>query len=168
MQESNPEYQLRAEIGRTDVNAIAILGIGNCARADDGFGPAVTDLLPQHIALCVVNGGSVPENELPRLAKAKPELVIFVDAVHSGDKPGTLRVLGPEQLRQDDVSTHSASLTVAGKFLEESCGASCVLLSAQPADCSLGNPMSPAVTAAAQRAADILVGILTERGRSRS
>ncbi|MBS3763435.1 MAG: hydrogenase 3 maturation endopeptidase HyCI [Planctomycetes bacterium] len=163
MQESDPKRQLRAEIGNTSVTEIAILGIGNPARGDDGFGPAVLDLLPQHVASVVADGGSVPENELPRLAKAKPELVILVDAVHSGDKPGTLRVIGPQELRQDDVSTHSASLAVAAKFLEEACGASCVLLSAQPADCSLGNPMSPAVTEAAQKAADILVDALTER-----
>jgi len=152
--------QLREAIGKTDPRHVAILGVGNVARGDDGFGPSVAQALVGRTGGLVADGGAVPENELPRLARLGTEVVIFVDAVRSGRPPGTLRLMGPERLRQDDMSTHSASLAVGAEFLRAACGARPLLLAAEPADCSLGSEMSDEVSRAVEKAVETLVEAL--------
>jgi len=135
---------------------VAVLCIGNPTRGDDGFGPAVAAALPRNAAFHVFDGGSVPENDLPRIAALEPKVVVLVDAVHFDEAPGTLRALPVHGLREDDVSTHAGSLSVVAEWLEEACGASVLLLAAQPAQTNPGEGLSPQIEAAVRQAARLL------------
>ena len=80
---------------------LLVLGLGNVLCGDDGVGPAVVAELGRRYAppegACVVDGGTLGLSLLPLLADA--EHVLLVDAVLTGDAPGTL-----VRLRGDDVT----------------------------------------------------------------
>jgi hydrogenase 3 maturation protease len=109
----------------------------------------------------VFNGGPVPENELPRVAELEPHLIIFVDAVHFGGGAGELRMLAPEDMREDDVSTHTASLSALAEFLQMACGAGVLVLAVQPTRREMGCGLSPRVQEAACQAVRCLAAVLS-------
>ena len=142
---------------------LVVLCIGNPLRGDDGFGPRVAELVQGRAGVRVFDGGAAPENELGRIAALEPEVVLLVDVVDFGGRPGELRVLEPQQMREDDVSTHAASLSVLGEFLREACNARCLVLAAQPVRMALDTPMSPELNQAARQAADEIAGAFPDR-----
>ena len=139
-----------------------VLCIGNPARADDGYGPAVAEALEGRLAAPVFDGGMVPENDLPRIAELQPDVVIFVDAVHFGGEPGELRLLRTDELRSGAISTHSGSLSVLEEFLGHACGCEVLVLAAQPKRTILGEEPSEEMKGAVQRSAALLRNLLAE------
>lgn len=137
---------------------LAVICVGNALRGDDGFGPAVATRLESD---AVFDAGPVPENVLPKVAELEPEVVVFVDAAEFGAAPGTLRLVSPEELAHGDFSTHSAPLSVAAEYLRQACGATCVLLGAQPKNTRLGSVMSVEMIKAATEAARLLQEVLS-------
>jgi hydrogenase maturation protease len=82
----------------TDVRSTRILvaGVGNLLRGDDGFGPAVTQLLGH-----LPEGAEVIETGIGGIALLQELMVgcdglILIDAVDRGAAPGTVFVLEPE------------------------------------------------------------------------
>ena len=148
--------RLRSELRGAVPERVVVLCVGNVDRGDDGFGPAVAAALKGRTKAQVFDSGTVPENDLPRIAGIEPQAVIIVDAVHFGAEPGTLRLLPPEGLRHDDFSTHAGSLSVAAKFLGAACGARVVLLAAQPVSTRLGDGLSTQMHLAVAQATEAL------------
>jgi len=75
---------------------ILVAGVGNVLRGDDGFGPAVTDLLGHLPA-----GAEVIETGTGGVALLQELMVgcdglVLVDACDRGAEPGTVFVLEPE------------------------------------------------------------------------
>jgi len=157
--------RLAEELRDVPRDRVAVLCIGNVARGDDGFGPAVAEALGGTMPGRLFNGGSVPENDLPRIASLEPQVVLMVDAVHFGGEAGELRVVSPGELRLDDFSTHSGSLSVAAEFLKGACGARVVLLAAQPEGTRLGDELGAAMQKAVGAAAGLLEEIVRPSGR---
>jgi len=88
---------------------VLIAGFGNKFMSDDGFGPRVIEeltklKLPENVELRDV--GLCDVTLAPDLADY--DLVIFVDAVKTGGKPGTLYVL---EITAGDVETRVGNLT---------------------------------------------------------
>ena len=160
---------MSGELAGLSGKKLAVVCVGNTLRGDDGFGPAVAERLqasavrlhsPQAVKSPIFDAGSVPENVLPKVAKLKPEVVLFVDAAEFGAEPGTLRLVSPDELAQGDFSTHAAPLGVAAEYLHEACGAKSMLLVAQPKQIKLGSAMSDEMTKAVEEAAELLLTIL--------
>jgi len=139
---------------------VAVLAAGNRMRGDDAFGPEVAARLSGEFPERVFDGGQAPENELPRVARLDPRLVVFVDAVDFGGEGGDLAVLDPEGLRSGGFDTHTASLSLSAEFLREASGARVALLAVQPVSLELEAPLSAAVEAAVEAAADALRELL--------
>ena len=78
------------------VKRILVAGVGNVLRGDDGFGPAVTELLghmPEGVDVVETGtGGIALLQELMRGCDG----FVLIDAVDRGAPPGTLFVLEPE------------------------------------------------------------------------
>jgi len=152
--------ELREGLQRVPPHRVAVLCIGNPARGDDGFGPAVARALHGRIDAHLFDGGVAPENDLPRVSALRPAVSIIVDAVHFGGRPGTLRLLQADELREDGVSTHSTALPVLARFLEADCGSRVLVLAAQPAITAWGESLSPEMTRAVSTAVRLLVQLL--------
>jgi hydrogenase maturation protease len=75
---------------------ILVAGVGNVLRGDDGFGPAVTELLGH-----LPHGADVVETGTGGIALLQELMVgcdglVLIDAVDRGAAPGTVFVLEPE------------------------------------------------------------------------
>ena len=138
------------------------MGVGNRQKGDDGAGPAVVDRLAGKIPVPCIDAGVSPENFLERIAREKPETVVFLDAADLGEAPGSIRVLGTAAL-SGGLSTHALSLDMAAQYLEARCGAKTALIAIQPAGVDLDAPLSDAVAASVTELADALIELCSPR-----
>ncbi len=94
---------------------ILVLGVGNVLLTDEGIGIHALELLQQHYRLPdeveVIDGGTSGMDLLDQLADR--ECVVLVDAVKTGDAPGTLVRLAGDALPaffRTKVSPHQLGL----------------------------------------------------------
>jgi hydrogenase maturation protease len=128
---------------------ILVAGVGNVLRGDDGFGPAVTELLghlPEHVDVVETGIGGIA---LLQELMAGCDGLVLVDAVDRGAEPGTVFLITPEVHEAVHVpDIHLANpdrvLTMAKTmgFLPERV----LIVGCQPADVDeLGAGLSPQV-----------------------
>ena len=132
---------------RINGKKLAILGVGNPLRGDDGIGPALVDRLQGRIGGTLINAGDVPENYLDVVRVARPDVVLIVDAVELGTKPGDVALVEIEQLGGVIATTHNTSLAPVAQMIRAETGADVFVVAIQPATSSLGAPMSSEVNA---------------------
>ena len=130
---------------------LAVVGVGNPMRGDDGFGPAVVAALPQRDGMAAFDAGMAPENWLGPIARANPRAILVVDAAGLDEPPGTLRLLRADELESVGASTHGLPLGFFLTMAEQRCGAPAHLLAVQPQSMGLGDPMAQPVRAAVGR-----------------
>jgi hydrogenase maturation protease len=99
--------------------AVRIIGIGRLTGGDDGAGPAVIARLRKECASVDFELHEVgePSALIPLLEDA--ERVVIVDAALGAGKPGTIRVVRPEEIDKcpiSSVSTHGISVGQAIAF----------------------------------------------------
>ncbi|CAG0945969.1 hydrogenase 3 maturation protease [Anaerolineae bacterium] len=126
---------------------LAILGVGNPLRGDDGIGPALIERLQGKTSAILINAGDVPENYLGVVQAAQPAVVLIVDAVELGAKPGDAALIEVEQLGGVIATTHNTSLAPFAQMIRAETGADVFVVAIQPATGSLGAPMSAEVKA---------------------
>jgi hydrogenase maturation protease len=132
--------------------SILVLGIGNLLMADDSVGVRIAQGLssryrfPLHVK--VLDGGTLGLDLLPRLEGV--DRLLMVDAVETGDKPGTMVRLTGEDIPlalETKVSPHQMGLkdllTVAS--LQGNVPREMVLWGVQPASIELDMVLSPEV-----------------------
>jgi len=135
---------------------LAIVGVGNAMKADDGFGPAVVAALPELEGVTCFDAGMAPENWLGPIARSAPASILVLDAADMGEPPGALRLLAPDDLDAAATSTHGLPLGFFLQLLADRCDAPARVLAAQPASLALGAPISEPVQAAIRRAAALV------------
>jgi hydrogenase 3 maturation protease len=139
---------------------VAIVGVGNRMRGDDGVGSVIAERL-QELAkgsLFVIDAETVPENYLGVLLDSKPEFVLFVDAVDFSGESGEWTLVPLSVLGDKVPTTHTVSLKLLGQVLESN-GIECLLLAIQPKQIGFGAPMSEEVVSAAERIVQMLAQV---------
>lgn len=145
---------------------VALMGVGNDLRGDDGAGLALAralgERLPAHADdwLLVVEAGQAPENFSGALRRFQPDLVVLLDAAHLGEEPGAVRWLAASAAAGMSASTHTLPLHMLAAYLEAELGCQVALLGIQPADISFGGPISQPVREAVEALAGALPAIL--------
>jgi hydrogenase maturation protease len=139
---------------------VVVVCVGNVLHGDDGFGPAVGSKLAHYNRL--IEAGSAPERELPRVAKMQPRTVLLVDAVAFGGEHGDLRLIPAHEWRSDVVEGHMIPLDTCAAYVRETCNGRTFLLAAQPGPEQLGTEMSPEMRQAVTRAAGLLKTVLED------
>ncbi|TWJ32425.1 HyaD/HybD family hydrogenase maturation endopeptidase [Geobacter argillaceus] len=133
-------------------DSILVLGIGNLLMADDGVGVRVVQGLASRYrfpaGVTVLDGGTLGLDLLPRLEGV--ERLLVVDAVETGDKPGTMVRLTGDDIPlalETKVSPHQMGLkdllTVAS--LQGHVPREMVLWGVQPASIELDMALTPPV-----------------------
>jgi len=139
----------REELARRLDKRVAVVGVGNDMRGDDGVGPAIARALQERVnGAChglTFDCGEVPENYLGPILGAKADTILLCDAVDFGGEPGTVRVLEFADNVPVPISTHNASMGLLAKVLTVESGAEVLLLGIQPAGTQFGAPLSEAV-----------------------
>jgi hydrogenase maturation protease len=148
---------------------VLVLGIGNLVMCDDGIGVRVVQGLlssyhfPDNVE--VLDGGTLGLDLLPKLEDTTH--LIMVDAVETGEKPGTTVRLTGEELPvalETKISPHQMGLKdlLAVARLMGHAPREMVLWGVQPETIEMGMDLSPAVAPAL----DILArNVLLELGR---
>lgn len=99
-----------------------ILCIGNPDGGDDSVGPFIAEELKkfQSDDLKIVNAGTVPENYTGTIKKEKPDILVIIDAIDMGLKPGEVRIVDSEKIGEMHISTHGIPISVLIKYLIKS------------------------------------------------
>ena len=128
---------------------VAVLGVGNRMRGDDGAGSVLAERLSRRVAVPVVDGGETPEHYTGELKAAEPDTVLVLDAVDFGAEAGACALIPAEQMRQaTSVSTHSPPLSILATYLQAETDADFVFLGIQPRNRGVGAPLSEQVSRA--------------------
>jgi hydrogenase maturation protease len=136
---------------------VAVVGVGNLLRGDDGAGCLVARRLAASGNLAAFDAGTVPENHLGPLLRAAPDVAVFVDAADHGAEPGAVCVARALALGARLSSTHAPSLRLLASLLEAS-RIECWVVGIQPSRCGLGSAMTAAVRRAVREVGDALAG----------
>ncbi|HJX30351.1 MAG TPA: hydrogenase maturation protease [Thermodesulfobacteriota bacterium] len=135
---------------------VVILGVGNRLRCDDRAGIAFIAQLkekwcsntsPENFETkrILVEAGEFPEDWFIRILDLKPEVVIVVDAVDIQADPGSVAILGAEDLPESlCFSTHRLPLKSLLKLWEEN-GSKTMIIAIQPENLDFGEWLSPRV-----------------------
>jgi hydrogenase maturation protease len=142
---------------------VLVAGIGNVFLGDDGFG---VEVARQLAAGPPIDGASVVDFGIRALHLSyalldPPRLLLVVDACSRGEAPGTLFVLEPEDLPEDDgalADAHSMSLDTVLRSLRSLGGAPPPLriVACEPACLDEGMGLSDAVARAVPRAVELV------------
>ncbi len=110
---------------------VVILGVGNVLFSDDGFGPAVVEMLndeyivPDDIYVMDVGTGVRKLLFTIALSELKPEEIVIVDAVDWGKAIGQVVDISVEDLpinKVDDFSLHQVPTSNLLRELQDDCG----------------------------------------------
>lgn len=161
---SNIKQELSSFISRA--KKLAILGIGNELRTDDGLGPYVVDKLNiEHSSLLIENVGSVPEAFTRSLAEFGAERIILIDAADMQKPPGHVELVTKDRISGIALSTHSMPLSLLMMYLEQETGGRTILLGVQPKNIQFGEGMTPEIQNIAENIVRTLEILLTEHLR---
>ncbi len=166
-----PSIELTAELRRRLAGRVAVMGIGNPLRGDDGVGSIVARKLRRAFAwvpptdapadaeattVAIVDGEEIPESYLDVLEAARPAVVVLVDAADLGCAPGSLTLQEGARLLDHTTFTHRTPLAPLVRFLEERTGAKVLLAAIQPGGERWAEALSGEVEDTANRLANIL------------
>ncbi len=149
--------------------SILVLGIGNLIMTDDGIGVRVVQLLTERYrfpdGVTLLDGGTLGLDLLPKLEGV--ERLLVVDAVETGEPPGTVVRLAGDEVPvalEAKVSPHQMGLKdlLAVAMLQGFAPREMVLWGVQPALIELGMELSPPVADALE---PLTRHVVTELGR---
>ena len=142
---------------------VAIVGVGNPLRGDDGAGPHLIERLRASIlnSELLFNCGEVPENYLGPISRLNPDTIIFIDSADFSPQPGEIKIIEIKDIKEGGLSTHNASLKLSLNYLKESTKAEIFLLGIQPKSKELGEGISPEVEKALKNLEQIFIKRVT-------
>ncbi|MEM3342446.1 MAG: hydrogenase 3 maturation endopeptidase HyCI [Thermoplasmata archaeon] len=153
---------------------VAIVGVGNELKGDDGAGPLFTEVLSKKLAqlpdevrikiytrLFVVNSGTAPENITGALRRFSPEVIIFVDAAEIGMAPGSIGIFPPESLGNSPLSTHTLPLKIIIEYLKTELHAKYYIIGIQPHSTEPAAEISAEVTDAVYILSEAIIKLVS-------
>jgi hydrogenase 3 maturation protease len=125
---------------------VAVLGIGNDLRTDDGLGLFVIENLKiDNPKIMIENVGSVPEGFASNLASFGAERVIMIDAADMMKPPGHIELITKDRIGGIAISTHRMPLSFLMTYLEQATGGKTLLIGIQPKSIQFGEGLTPEI-----------------------
>ena len=140
-----------------------LVGIGSRWHADDAAGPVLISSLSGRVAVRCLDAGDAPERHLGEMVESRGEAILMFDAVDFGGAPGELALFAAQEVSNRLATTHTSSLRLLMRYLEDEGGADVLLVGIQPASVAFGEPMSAAVTASVDALAEMFEAKLANR-----
>ncbi len=139
---------------------VAVVGMGNRVRGDDGAGPEVIRALRPELSdypeTLLLDGERMPENLLGEIQKFGPDRLIIVDAVDMGQKPGSVGLVDIHSVRKTALSTHKLPISMFLDYLQARMRFKLVFVGIQPRETGLNSSMSPEVRKAIDVAKELV------------
>jgi len=143
---------------------VAIAGIGNIMRSDDGLGPKLIDILKRRsVNAHLFDCGTVPENYIFPMLSTSCDTIILVDAADMKMPPGSAVVLGIQDIADISFSTHNPSPHLFLELLKTGKeDINIFVISVQPKSVAMGQPMSDEVICGLDILAGAIAGSLED------
>lgn len=127
---------------------IAIIGIGNTLRSDDGIGALLAGRIKDKVRFLVFDAGVSPENYLGKITREEPDTVLIIDAVDFGGQPGEYALLEEPDLKSPVLfATHNSPVALTMSYLQNTLKADIIALMIQPKSIAFGEALSPEMSA---------------------
>jgi len=142
---------------------VVIAGIGNPIRNDDYIGVKIVHELRNKIPsrVHVYECETVPESFLEPIIEFNPSHVLLIDAAMLGLKPGSIRLINPEQIINfSPITSHTLPLRVFCEFIKKTTESKIALLLIEPKNTDFGEKISPEVQKAAEKITILLPKLL--------
>lgn len=148
-----------------------IIGIGNDLFGDDGFGPRVVEYIMNNYSLPadvkVINAGSSPDFLLDELVSTETKMIVVVDVLDSGKKPGEITVIKAEDLPNvfPQRFTHFIPIADLLKEIHKTRKIDIRIIACQPENITVPNVcvgLTKSVSEAVPKAADIAIKIINQ------
>ena len=151
---------IKADIKSRLRGIVAVIGIGNIMRGDDGFGPKlIENLKNRNIKANLFDCGTVPENYIFPILSTSCDTIILVDAADFRAEAGSIKVLALNEISGSGISTHDSSIRLFTDLLATGRdNLSIFAVSIQPKKIAFGEPLSDEV----KSGIDVLTGIFAE------
>lgn len=133
---------------------ICVIGIGNDLRGDDSAGLIVARTLQAEkryqndLNFLILDGGPAPENLTGKLRAFQPDIVLFIDAAHFDETPGTIQWIPIDSIDGMSASSHSLPLSMLARYIASEFECEVHVLGIQPTQNEIGAELSPPVRAA--------------------
>ncbi len=153
------EQEIRSFISGAE--KIAVLGVGNDLRTDDGIGLFIINNMSfEHPDLLIENVGSVPEAFARPIADFGAKRIIMVDAADMLKSPGHIELVTKDRIGGIAISTHRMPLSFLMTYLEQQTGGETILLGIQPKSIEFGEGLTPELEEVAQKIISTLDNLL--------
>ena len=155
--------EAKLELFISGAKRVAVLGIGNPLRTDDGLGPFIVEnMKTEHRDVFIENVGSVPEAFARPLAEFGADRVIMVDAADMRKPIGHIELVTKDRIGGITISTHSMPLSFLMMYLEDSTGGETILLGIQPRSIQFGEGLNPEIEEISREIINTLDRVLNE------
>ena len=163
---------LREQLQQLLQGRVCLMGLGNIAYGDDGFGVRLAEALISSASVVgircrVIIAGTTPEWLIGRVVDEHSDHVVFLDAVEFGGSPGSVVLLNSDEMaaRVPQISTHKLSLGLLAKQVEANGRTKTWLLGVQPESLRSGEELTPAVRTTFELMLDLLGACLKSSSR---
>jgi len=159
------DYNLQAVLKKWLNNSkkVVIAGIGNPIRNDDYIGVKIVNELKNKVPsrVQIYECETVPESFLEPIIELNPTHVLLIDAAILRLKPGTIRLINPEQIINfSPITSHILPLRVFCEFIKKTTESKIALLLIEPKNTDFGEKISPEAQKAAEKITILLLKIL--------
>ena len=154
---------LRDELAKAIEGKVVVMGIGNPCRGDDAAGSRVTRRIGGAPGVQVIDAENVPENYLRQIVRHRPDTVVLIDAVDLASAPGSVALLGQDQMTDYWPSTHRLPISLLIDYLVAETRAHIFLIAIQPRHTAFLESMSAEVAASVEDIAGVLNEVLETR-----
>ncbi len=137
--------QLFEQLEKLRDSKTLIVGIGNTLKSDDGAGPLICEQLKDNISAEVIDAGTVPENYIQKIIKKAPQNLLIIDAIDFGASPGDIKIFETDQISSLVISTHTLSPELFVNMIRQEIETAVYFIGIQPAQTTLGEPVSEKV-----------------------
>lgn len=151
---------LKSAIKKRIVGKVAIVGIGNIMRGDDGLGPKFIDILKAKATkVSLFDCGTAPENYIFRILSTSCDTIALIDAADLGIAPGGVKVFDLDEISNVSFSAHNPSPRLFTDLLKTGKeNLNIFVVTVQPKSSNLGESLSKDVL----RGLDILADAFSE------
>jgi len=130
------------------------VGIGNVLKRDDGIGVYIARRIVERDTIKVLIVEASIENYIGKINSLPHDVLILIDAVNFGQKPGYYSVLAPEEILDYTTNTHNISIPKLLGFFKSKV----LILGIQPKSVSLGEKISDPI----RKQADHMLKMINE------
>ncbi len=124
-----------------------LLCVGNSMMGDDGAGPRLAERCAEEplTGWTVIDGGTIPENDIGFIRELQPDHLVIVDATDMGLPPGEMRIIDEDDIADMFImTTHTLPLTFLIQQLRDAIP-SITFIGIQPDVVAFCFPLSAAV-----------------------